>query len=134
MVQNRTCSFCGTAIVGRSDKIFCSDQCRASSNNRAKNISEKNIIDTNKRMRRNRTILKTLCPIGKSTVRKSVLVDLGFDFSSFTSMYLSPNGQLYYLSYDYGFSPIVQKGIDKALIITKQNYVRNWQPWKYINK
>lgn len=119
--------------MGRSDKKYCSDQCRATANNQLKNETEKVIIEFNKRLRKNRTILKTLCPIGKSTVRKSVLLDMGFDFSSFTNMYLSPQGNLYYLTYDYGFSPIIQKGIEKALIITRQPYVNEWQPWKYVH-
>jgi len=91
-MESNICPVCASPIIGRSDKIYCSDQCRATANNQLKNTSEKRIIDTNKRLRRNRTILKTLCPVGKSTVRKSILEDMGYDFSAFTSFILVANG------------------------------------------
>jgi len=37
-------------------------------------------------MRRNRKILKTLSPVGKSTVRKEVLEAMVYNFSIFSSM------------------------------------------------
>ncbi len=107
------------------------DQCRAVANNQFKQKTQKLIIDTNKRLRRNRTILKTLSPVGKATVRKTVLENMGYDFLAFTALYLPSTGNLYYLCYDYGFSPIVQRGIERALIITKQSYVGGWQPWQF---
>ncbi len=125
------CPVCNTPIIGRSDKKYCSDQCRSESNNQRRNVAEKRIIVTNKKLRRNRTILKTLCPVGKSTVRKTVLVEMEYDFSVFTSLYMPKSGNLYYLCYDYGFSLIVQNGVERALIITKQEYAGDWQPWKF---
>ena len=131
MTETKKCPVCSTLLVGRSDKKYCSDQCRAIANNQFKYKTQKLITDTNKRLRRNRTILKTLSPVGKATVRKTILESMGYDFSAFTSLYLSPAGNLYYLCYDYGFSPIVQRGIERALIITRQKYVGDWQPWQF---
>ncbi len=130
-METMNCPVCDEQIKGRSDKKYCSDQCRSAANNNRKNIQEQQIKVTNKRLRKNRTILKTLCPIGKSTVRKTVLTEMGFDFSVFTSLYMPKSGNLYYLCYDYGFSPIVQKGVERALIITKQKYAGYWQPWQF---
>ena len=132
MNDSKICPVCSTPFRGRSDKKFCSDQCRATANNQNRLKSEREIIETNKKVRKNRTILKTLCPIGKATVRKSVLVDMGYDFSYFSSLYLPASDHLYYFCYEYGFSPIVQNGVERALIITRQDYVGKWEPWKFI--
>lgn len=132
MNKIKNCPVCGDSFRGRIDKKYCSDQCRATANNQNRKKSEKAILATNRVLRKNRTILKTLCPIGKATVRKSVLDSMGYDYDIFSSLFMANNGNLYYLCYDYGFSPIVQKGVERALIITRQNYVGTWQPWKFI--
>jgi len=131
-MKKQVCPICNEPVVGRADKRFCSDQCRATANNKLKNTNEKQIIEVNKRLRKNRTILKTLSPVGKATVRKSILEDMGYDFSAFTSLYMPASGTLYYICYDYAFSPIVQSGVEKALIVSKQQYVSKWQPWQFV--
>jgi predicted nucleic acid-binding Zn ribbon protein len=67
----KICPECNEPFVGRSDKKFCSDQCRYLHNNRLKNDKEKEVIRINSILRRNRTILKRLNPIGKTTVRSA---------------------------------------------------------------
>ena len=89
----------------------------------ARSDDEKNIQYINKAIRRNRTILKQLSPIGKNTVRKELMVELGFNFKYFTSIFKTPNGDVYYLCYDYGFHPIKQNDIERALIIQTQKYM-----------
>jgi len=121
--MERLCLRCGEKLVGRSDKRFCSTQCKSEYNNLRKSEKEREILNTNKILRKNRTILKKLSPTGKTTVRKEVLEELGFDFQYFTTYFTTQNGQYYYFSYDYGFSPIIQTGIKRALIVTHQNYM-----------
>lgn len=116
------CLKCGKKLVGRLDKKFCDAYCRNSFNNQNKTYSELEIQHIQRVLRHNRKILKTLCPQGKATVRKSVLDQMGYDFRYFSSIYKSPTN-LYYLNYDFGFSPITQKGVRKALIIQKQEYM-----------
>ncbi len=129
------CKKCGKAIYGRIDKRFCNAYCRNSFNNKIKRKDEQSILEVNRALRKNRTILKTLSPIGKSTVRKEVLSAMGYNFSIFSSMYRASKRKTYYLCYEYGFSPIVDsRGIEKAVIINKQSYKGNWQPWKYEHK
>jgi hypothetical protein len=89
------------------------------------------MLGMNKALRRNRSILKTLCPEGKATVRRSVLEKLGFDVRVFTGLFVTSRRNVYYLNYDYGFSPILDKGVEKALIISRQNYMDDWDPWRY---
>ena len=134
LTEKRTCPQCGKKISGRLDKKFCDAYCRNSFNNLNKSTEELTIKACNRQLRMNRRILKSLCPEGKATVRKEVLDNLGFNFSAHTSIYPAP-GKVYYLCYDYGFTPIVEKGnIKKVLIIQKQDYMRPFDPWNYLKK
>ena len=133
--ENRICKKCGLPLFGRVDKQFCDAYCRNVFNNKIKRSQEKQILDINSKLRKNRTILKTLCPVGKSTVRKEVLEAMGYNFNIFSSMYRASKNSIYYLCYEYGFSPIIDnRGIEKAVIINKQSYMGDWQPWKYVHK
>lgn len=121
--QKTLCLQCSEELQGRSDKKFCNVQCKSGYNNMARSDDEKNIQYINKAIRRNRTILKQLSPIGKNTVRKELMVELGFNFKYFTSIFKTPNGDVCYLCYDYGFHPIKQNDIERALIIQTQKYM-----------
>jgi uncharacterized Zn finger protein (UPF0148 family) len=131
---NNSCKKCGSPLFGRIDKQFCDAYCRNAFNNKVKRNQEKNILEINSRLRKNRTILKTLSPVGKSTVRKEVLIAMGYNFSAFSSMYRASKKNIYYLCYEYGFMPIIDsKGVEKAVIINKQVYMKDWEPWKYVH-
>jgi len=132
---NTNCQECGKIIRGRLDKKFCDAYCRNAFNNKTKRGDEQLIMMTNSSLRKNRRILKTLSPVGKSTVRKEVLAALGYDFNIFSSMYRTSKGSIYYLCYEYGFNPIIDsRGVEKAVIINRQDYMADWLPWKYVNK
>lgn len=128
----RKCPVCGAPLAGRTDKKYCSDQCRYTGNNKIKSETEAPILATNKALRRNRTILKTLCPFGKATVRREVLDSMGYDVKVFSSLFLTSRKQLYYFCYDYGFTPLLDKGVERVLIVSKQPYMNEWNPWKYV--
>ena len=131
-LQSINCRQCGKPLYGRLDKKFCDAYCRNAFNNKINRQDEQYLIRVNRSLRKNRRILKTLSPIGKSTVRKEVLEAMGYDFNLFTSMYSPAKGTIYYLCYDYGFKAITDyKGIEKAVIINKQNYMGDWQPWQH---
>jgi predicted nucleic acid-binding Zn ribbon protein len=115
----KVCPECNTPIIGRSDKKFCSDQCRYLFNNRLKTDKEKEIIRINSILRKNRTILKRLNPIGKTTVRKNILEAEKFDFNYYTHTYLTSTGEKYYFCYEYGYHLMVN---EKVLVV-------NWQPY-----
>ena len=125
------CLNCGKRLVGRSDKKFCDAYCRNSFNNQHKAKDEVFIQQTNSVIRRNRRILKDLCPEGKATVRKEVLDRMGFNFQFFTSIHKA-RSQVYFLSYDYAFSPLLEKGVQKALIIQRQESMdqQTFAVWK----
>lgn len=137
--SNKTiCLQCGKKITGRLDKKYCDDYCRNVFNNQTKRADEKQIQKVNSIIRKNRRILKTLCPIGKATVRKEVLDAMGYDYRHFSGVYRSPAPahQAYFICYDYAFSPIHQKNIEKALIVQKQDYYDNYlkNPWPVLDR
>jgi len=131
--DQRKCLQCGKTIIGRLDKKFCDAWCRNAFNNLVKRKDEQYIMAVNRAIRKNRKILKTLSPVGKSTVRKEVMGAMGYDFNIFSSMYRTSKGNIYYMCYEYGFNPVVDpRGIEKAVIINHQDYMGDWRPWKYV--
>jgi predicted nucleic acid-binding Zn ribbon protein len=117
--MENTCLECKSKFNGRSDKKFCSDQCRAIFNNRKISEKEAEIIRINSILRKNRTLLKQTNPVGKTTIRKEVLSSQGFDFRFFTHVFKTNTNQIYYFCYEYGYSFIAD---EKVLIV-------NWQPY-----
>jgi predicted nucleic acid-binding Zn ribbon protein len=99
------CQVCGKLLVGRSDKKFCSDQCRAQLNNRNKKLDAGELIihDINRILRKNRSILKTISPMGRTTTRQEYLVMLGFDFSYYTHQLSTQKESFYTCCYEYGY-------------------------------
>ncbi len=119
MKQN--CLFCNETFVGRSDKKFCSDQCRNAYNNQHKKDHEQFITEVNKILRKNRMILHQLGPLGKTTIRKEYLDKMGFDFQFYTHTFTTKNSNTYKFCYEYGYMDI--EG-DKILIILWQEYMK----------
>lgn len=117
----KKCPTCFETVIGRTDKIFCSDQCRNAFNNSKKRLSEKNIIQINKILRKNRKILSQLNPEGKTSVRKLVLEKFDFNFQYHTHLFTSANGNTYFFCYEYGYL-IIENG-KKVLIVNEQKYM-----------
>lgn len=130
-LSTRVCLECQKPLQGRIDKRFCDSSCRNTFNNRNKSHAEHLIQLTNARMRKNRRVLNILCPKGKATVRKEVLDQMGYDYRYFTGLFKTRK-QLYYLVYDYAFAPIFESGIEKALIVERQDFMDKLtlQVWK----
>jgi predicted nucleic acid-binding Zn ribbon protein len=118
-MAQRKCLECGEPFYGRSDKKFCSDQCRNSHNNRL-DVDTKNLIrNTNNRLRKNYKILTNLNKSGKTKITRLKLFDQNFDFHFFTSIYTTKTGSVYYYVYDQGylelendFYLLIRKNID----------------------
>lgn len=119
--MTRHCPSCEGEIIGRTDKRFCSDQCRFLFNNTKKreDKSELLIQKVNATLRKNRTLLKLASPQGKTTLRREVLQMAGFDFRHFTHVYRTKQGNTYHFCYDYGYLLLED---EKVLIV-------NWQPY-----
>jgi len=125
------CQYCDKQLRGRRDKKFCDTECRASYHNSNRAAHEKEIIKIQSILRNNRRIFKTLSPEGKTTVRKELIDNMGYQYQYFTSIFKSKKN-IYYLVFDYGFGPIIQNNIQKVLIIKKQNYMNalGFEIWK----
>ncbi len=117
----RDCLYCHSKLTGRSDQKFCSDQCRANFNNQHKKEHEKLILSVNKVLRKNRSILKQINPKGKSTVKKQYLLNEGFNFNYFTSVYESQQLK-YRFCYEYGYA--FSENEEKVIIINWQKYMK----------
>ena len=76
----------------------------------------------NQVLRRNRIILKQASPQGKTTLRREVLEQAGFDFRYFTNLYRTQKGSTYYFCYDYGYLLLPE---DKVLIVNQQAYMNS---------
>lgn len=101
--SQKTCVECGEKITGRIDKKFCSDLCRIAYNNKLNSDSNNYVRNVNNTLRRNRRILQELNPGGKTKVTRDKLIEKGFDFSYFTSLYTTREGAVYRYCYDQGY-------------------------------
>lgn len=98
------CPNCNKVISGRIDKVFCDDRCRNNYYYKINSERKTFIRNVNKTLLKNRGILRTLNPHGRTTVDRNNLEELGFDFNCFTGIHKTRKGKLYYLVYDQAFS------------------------------
>lgn len=102
--MKKVCLCCKEKIFGRSDKKFCSDGCRNAYHNAVKNESLKILRNTNNKLRKNYRILdQVVLNQGKGRVNKTKLIDQGFFFDLFTSIYHTKKGTSYFFVYDLGY-------------------------------
>ncbi len=127
----RRCAQCDNPITGRADKKFCSDQCRFLHNSSKRLKAEAPILSANSTLRKNRSILRSLCPKGKATVKREVMEAMGYDFTIFSSVFTTKQG-MYYICYEYAFKPIRENSTEKALIVTHQSYMKAHDPWHHL--
>jgi len=106
MEKEKKCLECGTVILGRADKKFCSDYCRNAYNNRKNKAANNLIRNINNRLKKNWRILEKFNPENKTKVHKSKLLDAGFDFNYFTSLYTTQKGSVYHFVYNQGYLDI----------------------------
>lgn len=118
--MEKQCLECGANLLGRSDKKFCSDQCRTSYHNRLKQDTNSLVKKIGYTLKKNRRILSELNPNGKSKVHKKTLQELGFNFNYFTNVYKTQKGNIYYFCFEHGYLPIDDGYF--ALVTNKQFY------------
>lgn len=116
----KKCMECGETIRGRTDKKFCSDQCRNSYNNRLNSDNNNFVRNINNILRKNRRILQSLNPEGTTKVGKDELLTNGFNFNYHTNTYTTKSGKTYFFCYEFGYLPL--EG-DMFAIVVRQEYV-----------
>lgn len=102
----RTCIECSIRIYGRSDKKYCSDSCRSAFNNRFNHSDVRLIRQINKRLLRNRRILRHLMHLDALQISRTELIDIGFNFRYHTHIRKNTEGRLLKFCYDYGYTDI----------------------------
>ena len=102
----RVCLDCGERLRGRSDKKFCSDQCRNNYNNRVNREQNSYVRNIHNLLRRNRKILADLYESDHLKVHRDALVVSGFSFGFFTQMVEPEDGSACWYCYEYGISEL----------------------------
>jgi hypothetical protein len=123
-MEERKCLECGTEIYGRSDKKFCSDQCRNTYNNRTTAVENSYIRRVNYILRKNRRIMEELLASAQKDaikVRKRDLMDKGFNFEYYTNIYKTKTDKYYYFSYEYGFMKLDE---EYFTVVKREEYLR----------
>lgn len=118
METQRVCLECGEPLMGRSDKKFCSDQCRNNYNNRRYSQEEAVVRSINLILKKNYHILRDANPTGKTTIPRQKLLEKGFNFGYFTSQYTTRSGKTYHYVYDQGYLPLEN---DLMMLVKKDN-------------
>lgn len=125
MGEKRSCLECGEEIYGRSDKKFCSDQCRNTYNNKLHAIANKYIRRVNYILRKNRRILEEMIEkSGKEAIKvhRNKLMEEGFNFDYYTNIYKTKSGHYYYFNYEYGFMKLAD---DYFTVVLREDYLKD---------
>jgi predicted nucleic acid-binding Zn ribbon protein len=101
--MSKVCLECGEKIIGREDKKFCNDSCRNTYNNKQNKDATNLMRNINNKLRKNYRILSELNPEEKTKTSRSKLLQMGFEFEYFTSIYTTKNGTTYFFVYDQGY-------------------------------
>jgi hypothetical protein len=99
----RVCLDCGAKLLGRSDKKFCSDQCRNNYNNRLNRDQNNFVRNVHAQLNRNRRILSDLFDAGHHHIHRDALIAQGYNFNFFTHLVETPSGERWSYCFEYGF-------------------------------
>jgi predicted nucleic acid-binding Zn ribbon protein len=123
MIKSNTCPVCGATVKGRSDKIFCSKKCKSIQQYEDRQKSEGFFLKVSKHLRINRKILRKFNRSGYTVIRKSELIKEGFNPLFFTHYWKNQKGDVYLFVYEYGFLSKKDKGKEKYILVTWQDYM-----------
>lgn len=83
--MNTICKECGKPVAGRTDKQFCSKECKNRYNNRKNAEIARNRKDVIRSLDRNHEILRSLCAAGVFSAKIEDLCRIGFKADAVTS-------------------------------------------------
>jgi hypothetical protein len=90
-------------LKGRIDKKFCSANCKSSYQYDKIRNTDQLYYKVDKQLKTNRKILKKYNKVGKTTLRREVLQNEGFNPNYFTHFRKTATGDVYFYCYDFGF-------------------------------
>jgi hypothetical protein len=124
MEDDRKCLFCGHSIEGRSDKIFCSTDCRSAYHYlKSQNNNPSVFKKINQKLKRNRSLLKHFNQAGFAMINKFKLQDEGFDPNYYTHFWKSKKGKVFLFCYEYGFRLSMEAKESKYELIKWQSHM-----------
>jgi hypothetical protein len=117
MKNLKKCTECKIELKGRTDKKFCSVQCKNDYNNTIRKGTKKDTAIIDSYLHRNREILMTLLgDNNKIQLDKLILSRAKFRFEYHTGHYLNKEGKTYWYVYDFAWMDFSDQ---KVLIIRK---------------
>lgn len=116
-MSSRLCPQCNTPFAGRSDKIYCSDDCRAEANQSKQRIAREPTVAINIILWKNREILRQLWNNRPTMIHWEQLISTGYNLRYHTSLHATNHHKIYFFCYDYGFQPCILQGSKMALVV-----------------
>ncbi len=117
--MEQQCLQCNKSFKGRSDKKFCSADCKNGYHIHLRRNTKNEVAEIDGYLHRNREILATL--MGDSTKAdydRAVLTRTGFRFEYHTGTYLNKEGKTYRIVYDFAWMDFSDQ---KVLVVRKKN-------------
>ncbi|MCZ4410352.1 hypothetical protein O3Q51_16165 [Cryomorphaceae bacterium 1068] len=117
--MRRKCKICHEPIVGRTDKIFCSQACKNVYHSKLRYASKKAAIEINGYLKRNHGILLELLGKNKSQIKvyRNALETKKFRFMYHTHLHVNSRGKTFYYIYNLAW---MEFSDDEILIIRKR--------------
>jgi len=119
-MYKKPCIECNHEFFGRSDKKYCSDNCRNAFHNKQKADENQLINQVNGILRKNRKILHEVFNKGKTRISKEKLLSQGFNFTYYTNIYKTGQGKEYYFCYEQGY---IFQDYEQVQLVIKKDYV-----------
>ena len=118
------CLNCKSQLKGREGKKYCSPSCKSAHQYEVRKIKDAFYLKVDKQLKINRKVLKKYNQSGYTTLRKSVLLNEGFNPKFFTHYWKNSKGQVYLFCYDFGFLHVKKDQKEKYLIVQWQEYMK----------
>ncbi|GAB5475720.1 MAG: hypothetical protein Mars2KO_38190 [Maribacter sp.] len=122
-MSTKKCPICSSSVKGRTDKIFCSTKCKSIDQYEKRQKTEAFYFKVERQLRTNRKILRKFNKSGFTTIRKSKLIEDGFNPKFFTHYWKNQKGDVYLFVYEYGFLTKNESGKEKYVLVTWQDYM-----------
>lgn len=122
------CKVCSKVVSGRSDKIFCSINCKNDYHTTLRSVTSKTAYPLDRVLHRNRSILLEV--MGPKAVKKKVLrselVKKKFQFKFLTHFNINNKGKMYHHVYDFAW---MEFSDDEILLI---HHKTQWLPEEFL--
>ena len=102
----KRCPICKKNVTGRSDKVFCSINCKNNYYFRLKKNTEGAVEHIDKILHRNRSILREIMGkrITKKKVSRLILDKMKFNYNYITSFHINTHNKTIHHVYDYSWA------------------------------